>query len=216
MRRNILIVVGVLSVLSGCGGAFGRGTAERPPEMIGEPAPTAAASTAASSSPPSLTLVPPSTVSPTTVPPTTVPPSTLVGGFTATQEAAYSCLVTVTICEADEVAVPTGPAHEFFSDLIELYRTNGYEARLQPALSHDTVISSETTADGRGGYVTACSVDGHWIVEPASAPGGLDTIVNDEIVSRLVQVELRLTEAGWRRWEIVVLGQWPGDTTCAV
>ena len=223
MRRQMVVVVLLMGgALVGCG-------EDGPSPATANVADPSTAPVVASSSGPTVppaSAVPPTlgNADPTTAPvvesSTTIPApvttllSELGAGFAATQDAAYACLAAIATCSADAVAVPGSPAHEYFAELIELYRVNGYEARLHPEASHDTILATETGADGRSGVVTACSVDGHWVVEPASAVGGLDTIVNDEVVTRQIVVELRLTDAGWRRWEIVPVQEWPGDTPC--
>ena len=50
--------------------------------------------------------------------------------------------------------------------------------------------------------------------EPAGAPDGSDTVVNDEVIARRNRVTLVLENGVWKAYQGLGLGSWTGQATC--
>ena len=110
------------------------------------------------------------------------------------------------------------PSWELTLENIETLRTNGWMSRPNPAVPSVTVVEGEVELlDGppaTRAEVTVCTVDSDVLVEPAGAPDGSDTVVNDEVIARRNRVTLVLENGGWKAYQGLGLGSWTGQATC--
>jgi hypothetical protein len=231
-RRVTGIVIGALA-LSGCGrGGFetmppggGASTTALPSSATAAPATTNPAATVLATTAPA-TTAPAATAPVTTVPVTTVPVTTVVTTVPLTPEARLladydglettvgRCLSEPESCEPTAVAVEGSPFHTRFAQQVERYLRDGVRARSIGGVYY-VIESTELAADGRSARVVMCHVDGDLLVDPGPTPSPDDDIVIDDSVNtRILETDLTLTPAGWRRWERRILDEWRGEDRC--
>jgi len=217
MRRAGWIGLMAVAVAAGCGSAdvtSGPLATDAPQPVI-----TLAVTTAASGPDASTTsTAPPAATATTAAVPDAArtPDAALAEGFQGAYDAIGPCLGRPAECDPGTVAVPGSPDYEHLRKLAERYASFGYEVRHLPDVSHATIEHTVLGPDGTTAWLTVCEIDGDLVVDPGSTNGfGEDIVVNDEVVARRTTIELRDTPAGWRRWEITLVGEWPMESACA-
>jgi hypothetical protein len=102
---------------------------------------------------------------------------------------------------------------------MESLRTNGWRTRENPELPSTTTAEGDVELlDGppaTRAQLTVCTVDSGVTYEPAAAPGGADTIVDDEIVVSRNRITMVLQDGAWKLVEGERVESWSdGQTTC--
>ncbi len=228
MRRTALLLCLLCSgtALAGCAGGATTVPAAAAPVVAG--APVTAGTTAITTAPPPTTALPVPTTSATaasaagateaTAPPTPIvaapDPDRVAAAYVEIAAALEVCLTTPTTCDPTTFSAPGSPDLERTRALLDFYLRNGYELRLSPEAG-PTVEAIDLAPDGRSATIVSCYVDASTLVLPAALSGtGIDMAVNDLVWSIRVRVDLRLTEIGWRVWELTKLGRWEWERSC--
>jgi hypothetical protein len=224
-RRTVLLAaLFAVSALVSCSGDDPTG--EPTTAAVLETTPVTAAS---STSAPHLTAAVPTVDDPTT----TIEPTTTIDAVAQTKAAVAAAIVrgrqnyqyalqNYDAPDALDVLARTtaanSPSWELTLQNMDTLRTNGWRSRPNPAVPSVAVVEGDVELqDGppaTRAEVTVCSIDSDTLFEPAGAPDGSDTIVNDEVIARRTRVTLVLEDGAWKAYEGTVLASWTGETTC--
>jgi hypothetical protein len=213
----LIAATAMLAACSDDGDASDRTTApsNRPPALATEPSATTT-STSSTTSTTTTTLAPTTTVDQIAITKQAVADAA-VASREAYLYAVYNLDAPDALQRLEATAAAGSDSLALALDNIETLRTNGWRARPHPDIPDSLTVESEvdlldgppaTTAE-----VTVCVIGAGIVYEPAAAPDGSDTIVNDEITARRSRMTLVLENGSWKLSKGVGLGEWSG-TSC--
>ena len=191
-------VVGVLLV--GCSSSAPKAS---PPSIVSSVASTKVSTVAST---PVTTVGSTSTSTTTTLAPTTTttidPKATAEAAIRADLRAGVSaykaCLMAMPSCDPQSLTKAfSGPALDRNIAIISAGNADGYATR--DVDRYRVVVTGIKFADGATpspASVAVCLADGAQVVRPGAGPGGADVIVNDEVHTELITLDVRLGASG--------------------
>lgn len=198
--------------------------------IVTAPTSTAPATTQPATTQPTNTTAPTTTApatQPTSVAPTTAPPTVSPGSV---EEQVVSAAVESwrLLNEArldpfnDEKVRAAGRAHsganqQRLVEILARYRENNWRSLTNPEVPASvTPYPGEVVVDQAAGTasVTYCLVNSNILVQTGGNPDGSDLVVNDDVSSSRVRVDLVLVDGRWLDDSGELITEWKDATTC--
>ena len=202
-RRGGVVFVAVGVLLAGCSSS---GPKASPPTTIVSSVASTKASTVAPTPVTTVgstsTSTTTTTLAPTTTSTTVDPKATAEAAVRADLQAGVSaykvCLIAMPSCDPQSLTKAfSGPALDRNIAIIKDGNAHGYATR--DVDRYRVVVTGIKFADGAApspASVSVCLSDGAQVVRPGAGPDGADVIVNDEVHTELITLDVRLGASG--------------------
>jgi hypothetical protein len=175
------------------------------------PPPTTATAVATTTPAPSTIANPAETAAPP--PPTTTLEESALEGFGGIRAALSNCAELPTACDPSSFALIDSPEYGRVKELIDGWVRDGVVVRTVAELDYDVIESVVLGVDQRSATVTACVVDGSWLMDSAGTPTDPsdDILIDDGLSSLRAVISIALTPEGWRSTNSTVTDKWSGE-----
>jgi hypothetical protein len=114
-------------------------------------------------------------------------------------------------------ATTAGPNRDLSLSILEHLALHGRVARSNPDAPEGVAVESPVEfLDGERSRarIVVCERNHEIVWEPGGAPDGSDALINDEVVARRIEVELRRVDGRWLSYTGLEVQTWPGHEFC--
>jgi hypothetical protein len=220
---RLAVGVGLVVGLAACGGGPDfetfppATTVAKPPTTAPAPAVTEPAAIEIAEPAPAESAAP-TTAAPATDPPvpTTSLEQSIREGFAATQAAFIACSEKPAGCDVRAQVLEGSSAFRPFQDVFVEQAASGLVVRVVPEFNYYVVESIAVKPSRNAATLTACIVDGNWLMQNAGTPDDPadDILVDDDLASYRMDFELASTPDGWRITGTTLLERWEVENQC--
>lgn len=171
--------------------------------------------------PPPTTTAPPTTTPPTTIDPVAAEEALVTEAAVGARRSRLDSLINLddptAFAALETYYVLEGPAYaEILRSLSDL-RNEGWRVRANEEVA-DSLTVEEVSFEAGSSRIRAelvvCIVDTGIVYEPASAPDGSDTIVDDSVGAFRTRYIMALDSETWKLVDYFGISEWEGETSC--